>query len=84
MGGFIENGTCAFNEYSRVPARRCIRIPDSMSMNEVATMPLAMLTAAVGLYQMLKLPLPPAAKLETLILVWAGSSISFSLYRSDE
>jgi NADPH:quinone reductase-like Zn-dependent oxidoreductase len=53
-------------------------------MNEVATMPLAMLTAAVGLYQMLKLLLPPAAKLETLILVWAGSSISFSLYRSDE
>jgi NADPH:quinone reductase-like Zn-dependent oxidoreductase len=53
-------------------------------MNEAATMPLAMLTAAVGLYQMLKLPLPPAAKSETLILVWAGSSISFSLYRSDE
>jgi NADPH:quinone reductase-like Zn-dependent oxidoreductase len=76
----VEEGTGAFNEYSRVPGRRCIHIPDTMSMNEAATIPLAALTACSGLYQMFKLPEPLAALSGTPILVWAGSSIPVSTH----
>jgi NADPH:quinone reductase-like Zn-dependent oxidoreductase len=76
MGSFIEEGTGAFAEYCRIPARLAIHIPDSMSMNEAATIPLAALTAANGLYQKLRLPEPSSASSDTPILVWGGSCIS--------
>ena len=75
MGAFIELGTGAFAEYARIPAKRAIRVTDSMSMNEAATIPLAGLTACSGLYQLLKLPEPGSPPSGTPILVWAGSSI---------
>jgi len=75
-GAFIEVGTGAFAEYSRVSAYPIIPLPDSVSFNEGATYPLAGLTAAMGLYQKLQLPEPPAASSDTPILVWAGSCIS--------
>jgi NADPH:quinone reductase-like Zn-dependent oxidoreductase len=78
MGAFIELGTGGFAEYSRIPAKRAIRLPDSMSMNEAATIPLAGLTACSGLYQLLKLPEPGSSPAGTPILVWAGSSTPLS------
>jgi len=78
MGSFLEEGTGAFAEYSRIPGRRAIRIPDSMSMNEAATLGVASLTAGNGLYQTLKLPEPPAPVSDTPILVWSGASIFLS------
>ena len=83
MGAFIETGTGAFAEYARVPAKRAIPIPDWMSMNEAATIPLAGLTACSGLYQLLKLPEPGSSPSGIPILVWAGSSIALSLQWSN-
>jgi NADPH:quinone reductase-like Zn-dependent oxidoreductase len=80
MGSFIEEGTGAFAEYSRIPARLAIHIPDSMSMNEAATIPLAALTAANGLYQKLHISEPPAASSDTPILVWGGSCTSSQVF----
>jgi NADPH:quinone reductase len=74
MGSFLEKGTGAFAEYSRVPSTRTISIPPSMSYNEAATVPLAGLTAASGLFQLLKLKEPPQEPSDTPLLVWAGSS----------
>lgn len=60
MAGFHEmdtpNGTYA--EYAICPAQTIFRIPDSMSDEEAATLPLAIYTAAVGLYRNLDIPAP--------------------------
>lgn len=50
------NGTYA--EYAICPAQTVFRIPDSMSDEEAATFPLAIFTAAVGLYWNLDIPAP--------------------------
>lgn len=47
-----------YAEYTVCPANTVWHIPDSMSFEEAATMPLAAFTAAVGLYRNLGLPLP--------------------------
>jgi NADPH:quinone reductase len=60
VAGFHEmdtpNGTYA--EYAICPAQTIFRIPDSMSDEEAATFPLAIYTAAVGLYRNLDIPAP--------------------------
>lgn len=60
VGGFhvmdVPRGTYA--EYTVCPEHTVFHIPDAMSFEEAATIPLAMYTAAVGLYRNLKLPLP--------------------------
>ena len=50
------NGTYA--EYTVCPEHTVFRVPDSMSDEEAATIPLAFYTAAVGLYRNLDLPAP--------------------------
>ena len=50
------NGTYA--EYAICPAQTVFRIPDSMSDEEASTFPLAIYTAAVGLYRNLDIPAP--------------------------
>ncbi|KOS17075.1 Protein TOXD [Escovopsis weberi] len=52
----LGHGT--FAELAIVPAYACVRIPDSTSFEEAATIPLAALTAAVGLFKTLALPSP--------------------------
>lgn len=68
----------AFQEHSIVQADVTCPIPDGISFESACVIPLALATAAAGLYQKgyLELPLPkvsPAALGETL-LVWGGSS----------
>ena len=50
------NGTSA--GYTICPEQPVFRIPDSMSDEEAATIPLTIFTAAVGLYRNLGLPAP--------------------------
>lgn len=50
------NGTYA--EYTICPEQTVFRIPDSMSDEEAATIPLTIFTAAVGLYRNLDIPAP--------------------------
>lgn len=50
------NGTYA--EYAICPAQTVFRLPDSVSDEEAATIPLAIYTAAVGLYRNLNIPAP--------------------------
>lgn len=71
-----------YAEYTVCPSHTVFHIPPSMSYEESATIPLAMYTAAVGLYRNLKLPMPferadEKSKAETMPLVinGAGSSV---------
>lgn len=72
------NGTYA--EYAICPFQTVIHLPDSMSDEEAATIPLAMFTAAVGLYRNLQLPAPwersdaHAGRSKTPLVVNAASS----------
>ncbi|KAH8889047.1 GroES-like protein [Thozetella sp. PMI_491] len=47
-----------YAEYTVCPANTVFHIPESMTFEEAATIPLAAYTAAVGLYRNLQLPLP--------------------------
>jgi NADPH:quinone reductase-like Zn-dependent oxidoreductase len=49
-------------------------------MNEATTLGAAILTAAVGLYQELQLPMPPAPSSDIPILIWSGASISLTYF----
>ena len=72
------NGTYA--EYAICPEQTVFRIPDSMSDEEAATMPLTLFTAAVGLYRNLDIPAPwdrsddRAAGTDKVALVVNGAS----------
>ncbi|KAH8111485.1 chaperonin 10-like protein [Phellopilus nigrolimitatus] len=50
----------AYAQYSITPASTTFPLPDSTSFEEAATLPLAVLTAAIGLFVDLGLPEPPA------------------------
>ncbi|KAJ3051769.1 hypothetical protein HK097_007232 [Rhizophlyctis rosea] len=65
-----------FQQKVVVPADLIAKIPDQWSFDQAATLPLAALTAAVGLYDVFKLPLPnegTAAQAGQWILVTGGS-----------
>ncbi|KAF3902212.1 Zeta-crystallin [Orbilia brochopaga] len=53
------------------------KIPDSVSFEDVATIPLAAMTAVVGLYKTLHLPLPwqPATKPTPLVVYGAATAV---------
>ncbi|CAF3684653.1 unnamed protein product [Rotaria sp. Silwood1] len=63
----------AYSEYVVQEASLVFRYPSTISPESAATIPLATITAALGLFHELNLPLPPAT-CETLILIWAGST----------
>jgi NADPH:quinone reductase len=72
----------AYAEYTVCPEHTIFHIPDSMSFEEAATIPLAMYTAAVGIYRNLKLPMPferadEKSKSQTIpfVINGAGSSV---------
>lgn len=72
----------SFGEYSVAPETTTFHIPNSVSFEEAATIPLAGMTAALGLYQRLGLPLPwyPAQNKLPLIIYGAASAVgSFAL-----
>lgn len=71
-----ENG--AFQLYTAVPANVAARIPESLSFEQAAVVPLGLSTAAAGLFQsgFMKLELPRVDPVSTgkTLLVWGGAS----------
>lgn len=68
-----DNG---FALYTRVKASKAAIIPQSISFNDASVIPLALDTAAVGLYKWFGLPMPshePKPTGKTIVL-WGGSS----------
>ncbi|KAJ5219614.1 chaperonin 10-like protein [Penicillium chermesinum] len=65
----------SYAEYAIAPAYTTIHLPAKVSFEEAATIPLAAMTAAVGLYQTLRLPLPwnPISQPQPLI-VYGGAT----------
>jgi NADPH:quinone reductase-like Zn-dependent oxidoreductase len=63
----------AYSEYVVQEASLVFRYPSTISPESAATIPLASITAALGLFHEMNLPLPPAT-CGTSILVWAGST----------
>ncbi|KAI9164180.1 Trans-enoyl reductase fsr4 [Paramyrothecium foliicola] len=72
---FTPHGS--FAEYSIAPAKAAFHIPENASFEEAATIPLASMTAALGVYRRLKLPLPwePATKPTPLVVNGAASAV---------
>ncbi|KAJ3043193.1 hypothetical protein HDV00_005513 [Rhizophlyctis rosea] len=74
--GEIGNPTRGtFQQHIAIPAQLAAKIPEKWSFDEAATVPLAAITATVGLYDYLKLPLPTpgSAPSGQWILVTGGS-----------
>ena len=63
----------AYSEYVVQEASFVFRFPSSISPESAATIPLAAITAALGLFHEMGLPLPPATS-GVPILIWAGST----------
>lgn len=63
----------AFQQYSILETSATAKIPDSMSFDEAAILPMAVSTAAVGIFLNLDIPRPPA-KQDGAFLVWGSSS----------
>ncbi|CAF1409258.1 unnamed protein product [Rotaria sordida] len=63
----------AFSEYVVQEASLVFRYPSTMSPEAVVTLPLVSITAALGIFHEMGLPLPPA-KIEANFLVWSGST----------
>ncbi|CAN9310880.1 unnamed protein product [Alternaria sp. RS040] len=70
----------AFQHYTLVPATHTISIPASLPFKNGVVLPLALATAASGLYppNLLNLPLPTTpprkTELKKTVLIWGGSS----------
>ncbi|KAF3905318.1 Zeta-crystallin [Dactylellina cionopaga] len=67
----------AYAEYAIAFDFLTVRIPDKVGFEEVATIPLAALTAVVGLYQVLRLPHPwtPATTRTPLVVYGAATAV---------
>jgi NADPH:quinone reductase-like Zn-dependent oxidoreductase len=67
----------AFGEYGVAPEHTTIHLPADVTFEEAATIPLAAMTAALGLYQRLGLPLPwlPAQERVPLVVYSAASAV---------
>ncbi|CAF1473146.1 unnamed protein product [Rotaria sp. Silwood1] len=63
----------AFSEYVVQDASLVFRYPSTLSPELAATVPLASITAALGLFHEMGLPFPPATSSKA-ILVWGGST----------
>ena len=49
----------AYQEYTVAPASTTFPIPESVSFEDASTLPLAVMTAAIGLFVVLGIPEPP-------------------------
>ena len=63
----------AYSEYVVQDSSLVFRFPENLAPESVATIPLASITAALGLFHEMGLPLPPATS-GASVLVWAGST----------
>ena len=66
-----KNG--AFQQYIIIKTAGAAKIPDSLSFDEAAIVPMGFATAAVGLFLFLDIPRPPT-KQQGAFLVWGASS----------
>ncbi|KAL2052326.1 hypothetical protein ABVK25_007485 [Lepraria finkii] len=68
----------SFAEYALAWTHTTFHIPKKTSFEEAATLPLAFMTAALGLYHSLRLPLPfipqPPSPQKTPLLIYFGAS----------
>ncbi|KAJ8072780.1 hypothetical protein PM082_016339 [Marasmius tenuissimus] len=48
--GFFANDYAGFQQFTKVPAEIVAKIPESISYSQAASVPLALATAAIGLY----------------------------------
>ncbi|KAH8799140.1 chaperonin 10-like protein [Xylogone sp. PMI_703] len=65
----------AYAEYAITPASTTFLIPERVSFEEAASIPLAALTAAVALYHNLKLPRPwEGSKTKLPLIIYGGST----------
>ncbi|KAH8918245.1 GroES-like protein [Atractiella rhizophila] len=72
----------AYQQYTIVPDHTLFQLPRGCSFEEAATYPLAFMTAALGLFESLKLPTPlePVAPADKFpIIIW-GASTSVGAY----
>ncbi|KAL7947517.1 GroES-like protein [Trichoderma barbatum] len=70
-----ENGTYA--EYATAPVNTCFLLPPNISFEEASTIPFALCTAAIGLYQRLQIPFPTSpdsAQVQPPLIVYGGGS----------
>ncbi|CAG9947072.1 unnamed protein product [Clonostachys rosea f. rosea IK726] len=81
VAGFVHGGdqtnhnNGAFGDYIEVKAALQIKIPDSLSFEQAATLGVGIVTCGQGLYQSLKLPLPGSPATESFpILIYGGST----------
>jgi NADPH:quinone reductase-like Zn-dependent oxidoreductase len=63
----------AYSEYVVQEASLVFRYPSTISPESAATIPLATITAALGLFHEMKLPLPPANSGKSIV-IWSGST----------
>jgi NADPH:quinone reductase-like Zn-dependent oxidoreductase len=77
-GGW-EDGNGAYAEYVRIDKGMTIPLPENISFEEGATLPLASITAALVIFQQLGFPFPGEGKKDVPFLVWGGAS-SVGLY----
>ncbi|CAB4405023.1 GroES-like protein [Rhizophagus irregularis] len=73
----VPGGYGAFSEYALFEAATTFKKPPHLTWEEAASIPVGSLTAALGLYHNLNLPLPtenPSFFREEFILIWGGSS----------
>ena len=69
----------SYAEYAVAHEHTTFHIPESTSYDEAATIPLAAMTSALGLFQILKLPVPwvkktPEQKTQTPVLVYGAAT----------
>lgn len=72
----------AFAEYIVAKGDLQYRIPESMTFEEAATLGLGATTAALGLYQSLRVPIPASlvhGEKKTLVLIYGGSTATGTL-----
>ncbi|WYZ37982.1 hypothetical protein EsH8_II_001488 [Colletotrichum jinshuiense] len=77
-GGEV-NGLGAYSEYSLADERISFRVPNSISLEEAATLPLASMTAWLAFFSKDSLDIPRDSGSDTSVLIWGGSS-SVGLY----
>ncbi|KAL2831704.1 GroES-like protein [Aspergillus cavernicola] len=70
----------SYAEYAIAPDSSTFHVPEETSFEEAATIPLAAITAALGLYQRMKLPLPWNPTSEPLPLVIYGGATAVGAF----
>lgn len=72
--GCTDEMNGAFAEYCRIPESTVLKLPDSMSYQQAAAMPIPHWTAVQALFMRLALPPPSKAGASGPILIWGGAT----------